>query len=163
MTQGVLNEGILGIYETHLPVSDLERSIAFYSQKVGLTLATEIRERNVAFFWVGGKEAGMLGLWGVGSAPLHMKLHFAFRATQELVVNACATLNALNVKPLGFRGEPVTEPVVFGWMPAISIYFKDPDGHSIELLHVLDGVPDPEFGVQPYSAWVERNQRGSKP
>lgn len=76
MTQGVLNNGILGIYETHLPVSDLRRSISFYSQKVGLTLATEIPERNVAFFWVGAKETGMLGLWGVGSAPLHMKLHF---------------------------------------------------------------------------------------
>ncbi|MGO8655519.1 VOC family protein, partial [Rhizobium ruizarguesonis] len=60
------------------------------------------------------------------------------------------------VEPLGFAGEPVTEPVVLGWMPALSIYFKDPDGHSIEFINVLDDIPDRSFGVRPFSAWQAR-------
>jgi lactoylglutathione lyase len=63
---------------------------------------------------------------------------------------------ARGVQPLGFHGEPVTEPVVLGWMPAISVYFKDPDGHSIEFIHVLEGAADTSFGIGPWSAWQAR-------
>jgi lactoylglutathione lyase len=38
-------------------------------------------------------------------------------------------------------------------MPALSIYFKDPDGHSIEFISVLDADPDRSFGVRPFSEW----------
>ncbi|MBO9450983.1 VOC family protein [Tropicibacter sp. R16_0] len=145
---------ILGIYETHLPVRDLDRSIAFYRDKIGLELAHVLRERRVAFFWVGGKEQGMLGLWQATAGPLHMTLHFAFRCKLDAVISGCETLKARGIQPLGFHGEPVTEPVVIGWMPALSLYFKDPDGHSIEMLAVLPDAPDPEFGVQSHSAWA---------
>ena len=55
---------ILGIYETHLPVRDLDRSLAFYTGQLGLKLAHRLPARNVAFVWAGPKEVGMLGLWG---------------------------------------------------------------------------------------------------
>ncbi len=156
-----LNTSILGIYETHLPVSDLQRSIAFYRDKVGLTLAAEFPERGIAFFWAGGKDAGMLGLWSAGVGPLRMTLHFAFRCPKDTVLNACRTLTESGVTPLGFNGEPSNEPVVHGWMPGLAVYFSDPDGHSIEFLHVLDAAPDPSFGVKPYSSWLARSQGGT--
>ena len=157
MSKEPVGRGILGVYETHLPVGDLSRSVAFYQDKLGLTLATIIPARRIAFFWVGGKDQGMLGLWENGSAPLSMTLHFAFRVTKEAVLNSISTLKAAQIDPLGFNGENVTEPVVIGWMPAVSIYFKDPDGHSIEMLHLLEDNPDPKFGVQSYSKWLEQN------
>ena len=42
------------LFETHLTVSDLQRSIGFYRDVVGLKLAFEASERNVAFLWIGG-------------------------------------------------------------------------------------------------------------
>lgn len=98
----------------------------------------------------------MLGLWETGTGPLKMRLHIAFRMTADGVLQAPDILRAKGVEPLGFTGEPVTEPVVLGWMPALSIYFKDPDGHSIEFISVLDAVPDRSFGVQPFSEWQAR-------
>jgi lactoylglutathione lyase len=148
-----------GIYETHLPVSDLQRSITFYRDALGLTLAAEFPERGIAFLWTGDKHAGMLGLWAAGSAPLRMTLHFAFRCDRNTVLQACQTLTDRGIAPLGFHGEPVTQPVVHGWMPALAVYFTDPDGHSIEFLHVLDDAPDPAFGVGAYSNWLSRPER----
>ncbi len=156
MATSTICQGILGIYETHLSVKDMQRSVSFYKDQLGLPLARSIPERDAAFFWVGGKENGLLGLWGGGSGPLQMQLHFAFRSTKEAVLISCNTLKFANIEPLGFNGEPVEEPVVIGWMPAVSIYFKDPDGHSIEMLHLLDERADQSFGVQSYSAWTAR-------
>jgi lactoylglutathione lyase len=150
--------GIQAVYETHIPVADLARSVAFYRDIVGLTLAREIPARNVAFFWVGDKSTGMLGLWGAGSGPLRMVQHFAFRMGLDDVIAAVARLRDLGVTPLGFSGEPVEEPVVIGWMPAVSVYISDPDGHSIEFIAVLDEPADADFGIGPYSDWLARGR-----
>lgn len=147
---------ILGLYETHLTVSDLQRSIGFYRDILKLELATVIESRRVAFFWIDDKRTGMLGLWETGSSPLRMRLHIAFRTTLEDVLRSAAALKARGVQPSGFSGEPLDEPVVLGWMPAVSQYFADPDGHSIEFIHVLEDAPDPDFGVKPYSQWLSR-------
>ncbi|MBE1556752.1 putative lactoylglutathione lyase [Filibacter limicola] len=40
---------IKGLYEAHLPVSNLENSIVFY-KKLGLELA--FKKETLAFFWV---------------------------------------------------------------------------------------------------------------
>tara|TARA_R110002049_G_scaffold29972_2_gene102044 strand:- start:129634 stop:130128 length:495 start_codon:yes stop_codon:yes gene_type:complete len=162
MPLSTIATGISGIFETHLPVRDLATSAAFYRDRIGLTLATEIPARNIAFFWVGAPEAGMLGLWGGSSAPLNMTLHFAFRASHEALLSACAALTKVGITPLGFNGEPVTEPVVLGWMPALSVYFKDPDGHSIEMLHLLPDAADAVFGTGPLSAWQSRADQAPK-
>jgi len=149
-----LSDAISGVYETHLSVADLPRSIAFYREALGLTLGREIPARGVAFFWVGGPQQGMLGLWQGGSGPLRMTGHFAFRTARDAVLKAPATLGALGLAPLGFHGEPITEAVVIGWMPAATVYLKDPDGHSIEFLHLLSDPPDEAFGIGPWSAWL---------
>ena len=145
-----------GLYETHLPVANLERCVAFYRDVIGLELARTFPERRIAFFWVNDKKTGMLGLWETGSGPLRMRLHMAFRMSLDGVVPSAAALKARGVTPLGFSGEPLDEPVVLGWMPAASQYFADPDGHSIEFIAVLDDAPDPAFGTRPLSEWRAR-------
>src|SRR5690348_15526047 len=97
---------IRGLFETHLTVRDLDRSIAFYRDVVGLELAVRLPARNVAFFWVGGQGKAMLGVWAVGSAPMHMQLHFAFDVAVEDVLTAPARLKSKGIEPLGFNGEP---------------------------------------------------------
>ena len=111
MTSGIAQQ-ISGIYETHLGVADLPRAVAFYRDTLGLDLAHEVPARGVAFFWVGGRDQGMLGLWQGGQGPLRTIGHFAFRMPLDAVLTAPAALQAKGVQPLGFRGEPVTEPVV---------------------------------------------------
>jgi catechol 2,3-dioxygenase-like lactoylglutathione lyase family enzyme len=45
--------------------------------------------------------------------------------------------NFADVVLLDFWGRPTDEPVVFGWMPAASLYFRDPDGNMLELFSML--------------------------
>lgn len=158
MSENKVGGDILGVYETHLPVRDLSRSIAFYRDQLGLTLAHQIPERNVAFLWVGKKEVGMVGLWGTGSSPLMMTLHFAFRASRDAILRSCENLVSVGIIPLGSKGQPVSEPVVRGWVPSSSVYFKDPDGHSIEIVHVLEEPADHSFGAKSYSEWLQRSR-----
>lgn len=147
---------VTGLYEAHLTVASLKVSIPFYRDVVGLELA-EVFDERIAFFWIAGKAQGMLGLWQSGRAPMGMRLHLAFNTSLDGILSAADHLKARGVQPLGFSGDPIEEPVVIGWMPAVSQYFADPDGHSIEYIHILDAPPDPNFGVAPYSRWLSRN------
>src|SRR5712692_6375375 len=149
---------IRGLYETHLTVRDLKKSLAFYCDIVGLEFAYEVPARQVAFLWIGGRGKGMLGLWSIGSSPMGLKLHLAFEVSVADIFTAPAKLLSAGVTPCGFNGEPVTEPVVIGWMPAISLYFRDPDEHSIEYLAMLPDKPKPEIGVVPFSQWLSMDQ-----
>ncbi len=140
-----------GLFETHLTVADLPRSIAFYRDIVGLEVALELPERGAAFHWIGRPGQAMLGLWSIGSAPINMQLHIAFDLPLEDVLAAPDALRARGVEPLSFFVEPADEPSVIGWMPAAAIYFRDPDGHLLEYLAMLDGPPRPELGIRPWS------------
>lgn len=90
---------LTGVYETHLTVRDLDRSIAFYRDIIGLELARVLPERQVAFLWVGGPEQGMLGLWGTGTAPMGMRLHMAFRSTPAAMDGICDRLSDVACSP----------------------------------------------------------------
>src|SRR5690242_13877064 len=128
----------IGLFETHLTVSDLDRSIEFYRDVVGLPLAVVLEERGAAFFWIGGPGKAMLGLWSLGSAPMGLSLHIALEASLEDVLAACDGLRSNGVEPLSFFGVGTSEPSVIGWMPAAAVYFRDPDGHMIEYLAMLE-------------------------
>ena len=141
---------IRGLFETHLTVSDLERSIAFYRDVVGLTLALRVPERNAAFLWIGGRGRAMLGLWSIGTSPLSQRLHFSLEVALDDLLAAPAKLRAAGVSPRD--GE---EPIVIGWMPAASVFFDDPDGHSVELITMLADEPRPDVAWIPYSRWLE--------
>ena len=144
---------IRGLFEAHLTVSDLERSIAFYRDVLGLPLAYRLDARQVAFFWVPTPDKAMLGLWSIGTSPLRLRLHIAFDVALPQVIEAAAALRRAGITPRSIDGTPVDEPVVLAWMPAASVYFDDPDGHSLEFISMLDEAPRPELGQVPWSEW----------
>jgi lactoylglutathione lyase len=144
---------VRGLFETHLTVSELERSVGFYRDVVGLPVALEVPERNAAFLWVGDPGRSMLGLWSLGSAPLGLTLHVAFNVTLDDLLDAPSRLEAQGITPLSFFGAQTTEPDVIGWMPAAAVYFHDPDGHQLEYLAMLDEQPRPDTGIVPWSEW----------
>jgi lactoylglutathione lyase len=143
-----------GLFETHLTVSDLDRSVAFYRDVVGLPLALELSERGAAFLWIGAPGEAMLGLWSLGSAPVGLSLHLAFEASLDDVLCACDRLRSLGVTPLSFDAIETAEPSVIGWMPAAAVYFRDPDGHLLEYLAMLDAPARPERGILTWSQWT---------
>jgi lactoylglutathione lyase len=143
---------VRGLFETHLTVSDMGRSVAFYRDVVGLAVALELPERGATFLWIGEPGRAMLGLWSIGSAPMGMQLHIAFEMDLEDVLRAPERLRGAGVKPLSFFGEPANEPSYIGWMPAGAVYFRDPSGHMLEYLAMLDEEPRPELGILGWSA-----------
>lgn len=66
---------------------------------------------------------------------------------------------AANLVPLDFWGQPTDEPVVLAWMPAASLYFRDPDGNLLEFLSMLPDVPQPELGITSWSHWSQSRTR----
>jgi lactoylglutathione lyase len=144
---------VRGLFEAHLTVSDMDRAVAFYRDVVGLEVAFALPERGATFLWVGGPGEAMLGLWSLGSAPLALSLHVAFTVAVADVPAACDHLRAQGVAPLSFLGDATDEPSVIGWMPAAAVYFRDPDGHQLEYLAMLDAAPRPELGIVPWSQW----------
>ena len=119
---------IRGLFETHLIVSDLQRSIRFYCDIVGLRLAYEIEGRSAAFFWIGNSSHSsihsMLGIWSIGHAPIGMTLHVAFEVEKiNDLLSAPQLLKAQGIVPLSFFGTESMEPSVIGWMPAAAYLF----------------------------------------
>ena len=148
----------LDLFETHLLVSDLGRSLAFYRDVVGLLPALEEPPRGAAFLWIGQPGEAMLGLWSLGSAPLGVASHVAFKASLEDILAACERLRSMNVTPLSFFATETDEPTVIAWMPAAAVYFRDPDGHLLEYLAMLDSPPEPDAGILPWSQWAGRTE-----
>jgi lactoylglutathione lyase len=145
--------GVQGLFEAHLTVRDVGRSMAFYRDRIGLEVALELPERDAAFLWAGERGTSMLGVWGIGSAPMNMTLHIAFAVSEDDVLAAPERLREAGVEPLSFFEQPTAEPSVLGWMPAAAVYFRDPDGHLGELLCMLDEPPRPEASIVSWSQW----------
>jgi len=45
---------------------------------------------------------------------------------------------------------------VLAWMPAASVYFRDPDGHLLEYVAMLEDEPRHDESVVKWSAWRRR-------
>jgi lactoylglutathione lyase len=150
------------LFEAHINVTNLDRSIAFYRDVVGLGLAHVSKERRAAFLWIGRPGLSMLGLWSASESPNIMQVHVAICLELEAVLTSCAALQSAGIQPLDFHGNPATEPSVIGWMPAASVFFKDPDGNLLEYLAILPDQPQPKAGVVRYSEWlVTRSSMGN--
>lgn len=144
---------IADLFEAHLTVSNLERSMFFFGETLGLKLARVFPERKVAFYWISRPGKSMLGLWETGSSPQRMSLHVAFTVELKDLLAAPGILRKAGVTPLDFSGSPTEDPVVLSWMPAGSLYFHDPDGNLIEFLSMLSEAPRPELGVVTWNDW----------
>ena len=113
---------ITGVYEVAVRVKELARAEMFYLEVLGLKVGIRDESRNWLFLYAG--DNGMIVLQeDKGEWPIQ---HFAFTIAESDVDAAASTLRA--------RGVEVEGPVYHEWMPSWSLYFSDPDGHSLELL-----------------------------
>ena len=148
---------IKGLYETHLFVENLERSIEFYGKTLELKQCRFNNERRTAFFWIGKDKQYMLGLWEKPKERIDIR-HFAFECQPDWILNESVNyLKSRNIKYWNFLNDGTDGPMVFVWMPAISIYFHDPDGHELEFIGILKGASksDTEKRVITYNDWLK--------
>lgn len=150
---------ISDLFEAHLTVSELGRAIAFYGDILGFPLARVFPDRKVAFFWIGAPGRAMLGLWEAGAMPMSISLHVAFQVELSDLHAAPTRLEKAGVQPRDFTGAPTQEPVVLAWMPAASVFFRDPDDNLLEFITMLPDPPRPDLGVLPWSDWERRGPR----
>lgn len=154
-----------GLFETHVDVTDLNRSLEFYTAVLGLELAVR-REvdaarvdahsrgaRRFALLWVGGHGHALLGLWERPRDRVRPQ-HFAFEVGGDELPALVAQLEQQGIEFRDFFQQRTTTPTVFGFIPAASIYFDDPDGHVLELLAPITGPPRPDLPVVSWAEWT---------
>jgi len=150
---------IRSIFEVHLSVADRRRSVRFFQDVLNFELAADFEQRDISFLWMGPRGSRMLGLWGSAcpDPPISRgHSHFAMELPLEEVKRSIDTLRAKGVTPRDFDNNPTTEPVVLAWMPAASVYFDDPDGHSLEFISMLNDSPQPQLGILRLSEWESK-------
>jgi catechol 2,3-dioxygenase-like lactoylglutathione lyase family enzyme len=148
---------IKGLFETHLFVENLERSIDFYANTLKLEQYLYEEERRVALFWIGKPQQAMLGLWEKPKEEIDLR-HFAFECDWKWVLNdSIDFLKSNKLHFWNFLQNKKEQPMVFVNIPAIAIYFSDPDGHYLEFIGKLPGKYRPEKGslVVSYEKWLE--------
>ena len=151
------------LYEAHLPVADTGVAQAFYTDVVGLRFAYRDPRRDIVFLWAGDDRRSMLGLWGPTTTygrNFHQS-HLAFQLSLAELLLAGQRLRSSGVMSQDFGGKQTDEPSVIGWMPSAQLYFRDPDGHLVEFIALLDDTPDPSF-IGSLSEWRKKTTQALK-
>ena len=120
---------VLGIEEIAFEVQDIEQSVAFYRDIVGLELLS--RGPQQVWFRVGAQKLALFTRDRVGSGQ-----HFAFRIPADM---AEQVRNA--IVSAGFPEETMEQD------DGLSVYVRDPDGNKIELYGGREGLT--KRGSQP--------------
>ncbi|TKD72653.1 VOC family protein [Pseudalkalibacillus hwajinpoensis] len=148
---------IKGLYEAHLPISDVTESIEFY-KKLGLELAHQGDE--VTFFWI-EKGKSWLGLWKTDKVktPYHPSLrHIALYVELEGLLDANEWLNERGIEVrTAFNFKSDQQPIVLPNYPQshAAIYFDDPDGNSLELITPLKLDDEIDFEMMELRDWTK--------
>ncbi len=149
-----------GLYEVHLPVIDLDRAVAFYVDKLGFEFGYGATGGSSALLlYTEERTRWMLGLFRV-DAVVHRsaaEYHMSFRVAESDVEEMVPWLRQRGIEPIHPPRAPIQgpmkEPIVHGWMPAAAVFFRDPDGHLLELIADLSAAPRPEILYQRLSEW----------
>jgi len=126
----------------------------FYRRKLGLELATELREPQVAFYWLGERGKSMLGLWETGPGPQRMSLQVAFTARLEDVIASLQGSSTERYSALGFCADTQQAGAIA--RRSVAVYFHNPGDNLRELLALSPGKPRPEAGVVLWSQWKKQ-------
>jgi catechol 2,3-dioxygenase-like lactoylglutathione lyase family enzyme len=123
-----------GVLETALYVDDLDRAHGFYADILGLSLL--VRDNRMCAFAVGSRNVLLIFRRGAslettrmsgGTIPPHDgsgPLHVAFAVATEKLAEWEARLHRFNIEIEGRTSWP---------RGGHSVYFRDPDGHLLEL------------------------------
>ena len=102
------------LYETHIPVTDIKASEAFYRDIVGLPFAYREPARDIVFLWVDEKQKGMIGLWGPTTGyglqnGMRTRCHLAFAVPFDQLQRAIMKLNQHGIETTNFGGKTTSE------------------------------------------------------
>lgn len=149
---------IRGLFKTHLFVKNLERSIDFYANVMGLEQFLYEEERKASLFWIGDKpKQSFLGIWEKPRDEIDLR-HFAFECDWEWILNESVDfLKSHKIGFWNFLSDNSEKSMVFANIPAIAIYFSDPDGQYLEFIGKLPRKYRPEKGslVLSYEEWLD--------
>jgi len=130
-----------GVHHVDLVVSSIERSLPFYRDllgPLGWHVISEVEGERGETIWylsgrgtsIGLREAQSDGATDRYAVGLH---HLAFEAWSRSVVDERAEWVR------GAGGELESEPQEYGYLPGYyAVFFYDPDGVKLEILHVQD-------------------------
>jgi len=114
-------------------VTDLQRSVDFYTSKLGFQLGWSTPSGSSALLIYDDEGTRwMLGLFQVDTVVHRSpaEYHISFRVAEAQADTMVAWLRAREIEPFHPPHAPiqraVDEPIVHGWMPAAAVFFKRP-------------------------------------
>ena len=129
---------LAGVLETALYVDDMARARGFYEAALGLS--PMFADERLTAYPVGGRSALLVFLRGSTTETVHLPggtipphdgagaIHCAFSVAADALPDWERRFAARGVAVEGRTVWPSSRPV-----PSVSIYFRDPDGHLLEL------------------------------
>lgn len=136
-----------------LPVSDMDRSLAYYQDALGLRLAWRTVDGGLAALSSGGVEILLLVPW-THEGPVPAQSAYIYVADPDAMCAACREAGGDVVEPVASRAHGMRDFVV-----------RDPDGHRFtlgrgeeRLREVADhyGLTPEQISVDP--DWLARRQ-----
>jgi catechol 2,3-dioxygenase-like lactoylglutathione lyase family enzyme len=124
-----------GVKETALYIDDMERSLRFYTQVLGLEIL--LRDPRLTALNVGGHHVLLLCLRGASRQDTHLEGGMIPAHDGSGPLHAGFAIDAVELAAWRERLRSHGVPIVseFSWpRGGRSIYFHDPDGHVLELL-----------------------------